>query len=336
MSEIRSGIAEVDFAACDRLADVIRCLDVPRDEEKPHPSEPGEDDLGNFYLLLVGICHQTQNLEGTVGGHWQRGWDYLQSKLLEQFERDPGLLTPARWKELSADDLAHLFAAPDTGNTLTGLHRRAELVRDLGQCMERRRWSTLKDLYRVAKQRIETGSPNLLDLLAEFQAYSDPVRKKSLFLLGLMRNSAGWRYADEESLGPPVDYHESRGHLRLGTVRIRSAGLEAKIRARRTVKREEDVAIRSAVYRAILCMAQRPGLPNAMCLHYLFWNIFRTVCRRDSPHCTYYPPNGAVDARYRHLVLRPDGDSGCPFAQVCASARVEDRYLEQQFETDWY
>src|SRR6476620_4539757 len=49
----------------------------------------------------------------------------------------------------------------------------------------------------------------------------------------------------------------------------------------RRFEESEDVAIRRAVHDAIVVTSKSPGLPDAMTLHYTFWNLFRNVCTRE-------------------------------------------------------
>src|SRR5262249_55322919 len=151
-------------------------------------------------------------------------------------------------------------------------------------------------------QRIATGTPNMVSLLGTFRAYNDPVRKKAFFLLGLMRNSAGWVYADGDHLGAPVDYHEVRGHLRLGTVLVIYVRLPEKLLKRIPVEEVEDVALRAHVAEAIHSIGELAGMRDGMRLHYLFWNLFRSVCLREHPFCRTPPPDSALPARYIHLI----------------------------------
>lgn len=211
-----------------------------------------------------------------------RGWDYLQRKLIEQLAERPELLDPGEWATWSQERLEQIYDDSQAGRTLSDPGRRAELIRDLGIVMNQNSWMHLSDLYDLAECRVATGSPHILGLLQQFEAYRDPVRKKSLFLLGLMRNSEGWKYADEAEIGPPVDYHEVRGHLRIGTVKVKSLVLREKIQSQQGVTEQEDVAIRSAVYAAIAHVARMLDRQKVdpMVLHYLFWNVFRTVCHR--------------------------------------------------------
>jgi len=295
-------LIEVDFDKCQRLARILASAAIPADREDLPVHGPEGAEVGNYYLLLVAICHQTQTLEGFVDDRHCRGWDYLSQKLSQAARQDREALNPNRWLSVSGESLRILFEDERHGQTLSDPEGRAELIRDLGAVMQRQGWKRLDDLYELARRRIATGSPTLLELLANFQAYSDPVRKKSLFLLGLMANTGQWSYVDEEELGPPVDYHEVRGHLRVGTVIIRDPALRNKLLRGEAVSETEDVAIRQAVYDAIVYLSRLPDMPAPMARHYLFWNVFRSVCRRENPYCRAGPPDCGLPERYRHLL----------------------------------
>jgi hypothetical protein len=331
-------LVRVDAAACQRLAALLASQHIPRDEEDSVLTGFDRNEVGNFYLLLVAICHQTSPrgrlpLEGTVAGKRKRGWDYLSAKLEEAARSNRGLLDPARWATLSVEDFLALFRDQEFGDRLFDPERRVALVQDLGRVIleDGRRW--FEDLYQACGGRAATGDPNLFGLLSRFAAYSDPVRKKSSFLLALMRNSGHWRYVDDDKVGPPVDYHEVRGHLRIGTVVVTSLDLRRKLLNGLPVTAEEDIALRGAVYDAILLMSELTGLRNPSQLHYLFWNVFRTHCLRESPLC--FQPAPTLPERYQPLAGQ-GGERHCPFAAVCMSASKTQRYYEHVFETDYY
>ena len=333
-------VVRVNQQACQRVASFLAGKEIPPDQEES--SLPGipRDLIGNFFLALVAICHQTSPrgrlpLEGTSGGIRSRGWDYLFGRLEEASRRDPTLLSPERWCQLSSGDLVQLFRDPELGDRLTDPHLRADLLRDLGSKMKSQGWSLADQLYHHCGGRIAVGQPNLLQVLSQFRAYNDPVHKKSYFFLALMRNSRLWHYVDDEALGPPVDYHEVRGHLRLGTVVIADHELLKKVRTNRMVTEEDDVAIRRAVHDAIMYISDRSGLRNPSQLHYLFWNLFRSICTREAPQCFTLRPGFALPNRYMHLVK--DGENMlCPFASLCPSAGEPDPICEHVFETDYY
>jgi len=205
----------------------------------------------------------------------------------------------------------------------------------MGEKMLSSGWTLADEIYRECEGRIAAGRPNLLDVLGRFRAYSDPVKKKSLYFLAVMRNTGRWQYTDDENLGPPVDYHEVRGHLRIGTVRIHDASLRRKVERRNPVTAQEDIALRQAVYDAIILVSERSGLRNPSQLHYLFWNVFRSVCSRESPQCFEVRPDCGLPLRYSHL-LSGKRNSECPFAPVCRSAGVPDPIAEHVFKTEYY
>lgn len=334
---------EIDMEACQRLAALLKTKDIPADKEDVNLQGFSGEQIGNFFFLLVAICHQTSPrgkppLEGKVNGVYKRGWDYLSAKLEAACHAHPELLTPSHWAGISETDISALFRDPEFGDRLTESDDRAALVRDLGSIMLRNNWKWIEESYRLCEARVATGQPNLIASLSQFKAYRDPVKKKSYFFLSLMRNAGSWRYADEELLGPPVDYHEVRGHLRLGTVVINDESLRQKLFGGSPVTEGEDIAIRQAVHDAIMRISELTELRNPSQLHYLFWNIFRSCCSRESPHCDGCSPDCPLPERYVHLAMHPDGRRSCPFSEMCAGtcASTHQRYYEHVIDTDYY
>ncbi len=341
MSVTEKAVAKVDVAACEQLAALLRRQSIPPDREESQLPGFNRNETGNFYLLLVAICHQTsprgkKPLEGFVAGRLLRGWDFLSAKLELAAQHDRSLLSPSRWTTARTADVRELFHDDRLGDRLIDPGGRSALIRDLGCVMLRHGWLWIEDMYRSAKGRVAVGDPNLASLLSEFRAYDDPVRKKSFFFLSLMRNSGLWQYADPENLGPPVDYHEVRGHLRIGTVIINDAALRTKLFESQPVTASEDVVIRQAVLDAIMLLSELTDLRNPSQLHYLFWNVFRSCCTRESPHCAACPTACPLPGRYVPLAIRADATRRCPFSSVCASAQVLHRIHEHVFETDYY
>jgi hypothetical protein len=231
--------------------------------------------------------------------------------------------------ELSADTLRSLLHCGDQW-TDDDLQHRALLVRDCGEKLMSLGATSCSELYVRCQGRIASGNPNLLDTLSNFQAFNDPVRKKALFLLGLNQTTCQWVYTDPDMLDPPVDYHETRGHLRIGTVQIVDTSLAGKVARREEVGEAGDVAIRTAVTEAIRMISARSGF-TPMQLHYAFWNLFRSICLRGTPRCRGEIADLVV-AEYRHLV---EGDACC-FRPCCLMADASRALDEHKFDTDWY
>ena len=181
---------KVDGELCARLADLLRSRTIPLDAEERKPDVPA-DLVGNFFLALVAICHQTsprkgRPLQGLIEGRIRRGWDYLMPRFEAAARAAPEILEPADWCEITARQLGEIFRDDKYGDTLTDHEGRAALLRDLGAHMLAWGWRRVDALYHHCEGRVAAGEPNLLDMLSRLHAYRDPLRKKSLFFLSLM------------------------------------------------------------------------------------------------------------------------------------------------------
>jgi hypothetical protein len=275
-------------------------------------------------------------LEGTIDGHRLLGWDFLTAKFEATVRSDYQFLNPCRWSSVTSADISEMFRDPIFGDRLSDPFGRSALIRDLGNVMSRQGWSTPQDVFQLCRGRVATGNPNLLEELSRFRAYDDPVRKKSIFFLSLMKNSNTWTYSDDELLGAPVDYHEMRGHLRIGTVVVRDKLLLDKLSRGQAVTAAEDLALRGAVYDAIILLSELTGLRNPSQLHYLFWNVYRACCKRDETHCHDCPTSCTLPERYVPLAIHAHGPRRCPFSDICASVNQPHKLCEHVFETDYY
>ncbi len=332
----------VDETRCQRVADILRRIEIPASEEDEPLGGLTSEDLPNFYLAVVAICHQTSPIGGMqlrgrlASGTELFGWDYLRSRWAEQVADDPTLNTPERWERLSGEDVDHLFADRSGKQTLNDPVGRALLLRDIGEHFRRTGLTQASDLLRLGESKLESESPSgMYSLLSAMRAYRDPVRKKSSFFLELMRNQCGWKYVDLKNLGAPVDYHEVRGHLRLGTVTVEDRMLLDAIQRKAEVTPEQDIAIRMAVYKAIQRISQALPKSDPATLHYLFWNLFRRCCARVNQHCDSCGSLCGLPVRYRNA-FAPIRSDGCVFRQVCANAGAGDQIVEHMHSTDYY
>ena len=332
--------ATVDIEACHEISALLKGQSIPEDQEDISVSGLTLSEIGNFYLLLVAICHQTSPqglppLEGQVAGHRLRGWDYLSARFKEGTIANRELLEPNCWSQMSETDVRLLFRDSAFGDRLTDCHGRALLINDLGDMMLSNSWNSADDLFKLTSGYID-GDLGLSALLGRFRAYSDPVRKKSLFFLSLMQNTGVWQYADPNKLGPPVDYHEIRGHLRIGTVRVLDPDLARRLIEGEQVSVEEDIILRQSVYDAIMLISESSGIRNPSQMHYLFWNVFRSCCTRAKPHCSSCPPTCALPERYVPMTFIGSNTRRCPFSAVCSSSSREPKFLEPFVRTDYY
>jgi hypothetical protein len=158
--------------------------------------------------------------------------------------------------------------------------------------------------------------------------------KKSMFFLSLATKECGWKLADPESLLSPVDYHELRGHLRIGTVKINDADLWLKIQRGLVLSEAEDVTIRQKVQEVNDRLAHLTG-NSASVIHYLCWNIFRNCCPRESKdtHCSACGSNCMLPRQYKEM----QGYQGrCVFSAACASAGKPEKVIDPPYAGDFY
>ena len=172
-----------------------------------------------------------------------------------------------------------------------------------------------------------------LEFLKQFEAYGDPVRKKSLFFVSIAASECQWSIADPENLLSPVDYHEIRGHLRIGTVRIVNPDLLSKLLQGLVYTEHEDTQLRMAIQEVDNSIARHCCTSNSV-LHYLFWNVFRNCCPRDSAstHCARCR-NCHLPSQYRTL---PIYRGSCIFQSICASVGESDKFVEPPYAGHFY
>jgi hypothetical protein len=324
----------VNEAKCRDLAGLLKSVHLP-DEKEEYDIATYLDarEASNFYMLVVSICHQTQSLEGTASGkHW-RGWDYLTQRLLQYVSCDRSVLEPTEWISMPEVRLREVYSCKDYGSTLSDVSGRAELVRDMGKRLIEGNIDSLLDLYHLSDRTI-LGEEGLVTALAKLDAYRDPVRKKTYFLLGLTQASLGWSFRDEHNLGAPVDYHEIRGHLRLGTVTIDERAILERL-SQNTITQQDDALIRSAVFDAMNSICAHLDGVTPMQLHYLLWNYFRSVCTRTKPNCSVFLNENRLPERYKDSLGMYDRCE-CKFSSVCESRLREDKPNEYSLITNYY
>ena len=141
-------------------------------------------------LFLCAVDHRTgYREEHLVAGEGPYGGSaLLWAVALDAASRDPGALTAARLRDAGADRVAEMFRIE--GETVADPERRAALWRDLAAGLERRHGGGARALLEAAGARLG-GDGGLLALLAPYEAYSDPLAKKS-FLFAKISERRGW------------------------------------------------------------------------------------------------------------------------------------------------
>jgi hypothetical protein len=143
------------------------------------------------------------------------GSELMWTVALRAAAREPGLLTAARLQNASARDVARWFQIGD--ETVADPQRRAELWRNLAAGIARDYGGSAARLLAACGDSLG-GPAGLLSLLAVYDAYADPLAKKS-FLFAKIAERRGWlEVGDPESWEVAADNVLMRLALRSGLV----------------------------------------------------------------------------------------------------------------------
>jgi hypothetical protein len=168
-------------------------------------------------LFLCAIDHRTgYRSEHLIEGEGPFGGSVLLWELACREERrHPGTLSTRGLVSIDEQGVAELFRIG--GETVAGADQRARLWRDLAEGVERDYAGAATELIRASRERL-AGKGGLLERLARFEAYSDPLQKKSL-LFAKIAERRGWlEVADPESWQVCADNVLMRLALRSGLV----------------------------------------------------------------------------------------------------------------------
>ncbi len=331
----------IDYKSCDKLVDFLKKHPVPEDNEEPIKISLPDDVTKNLYFALVAICHQTTPmngpaLQGTVDGTFWRGWDYLRAVLLKATAKDNSIVYPTALSKMISTTLFDLIKGDDGKGKISNLNERVRLLNDMGSKMLQNGVSSVQQLFEQSGGYLDQHGEKkgLYQLLSEFEAYSDPVKKKSSYFFTLMKRQGFWNYADQENLLPVVDYHEIRINMRLGTVKINDEELRSKLATKQEVTWQDDIDIRSGVQQAMVYIANEAGIGHGK-LHYFLWNLSRNCCNRDAPHCSSHGGKCALPQRYVQIG-QEIGSTSCLFSPFCESAGKEGKLFDHVVKTHYY
>jgi hypothetical protein len=321
---------------CNRVAQIIRPLRI-RQSFLNRPflrmEVPREIKL-RAYLMAVAICHQTANLIDRKRNLY--GWDFIEEVFIRLAREGSPLLDPDHAFFLNENTvgahLAEAFTLADQPGycALDRLEERARLATDLLDGIASKFGNSVENLLNDSAG--PGGLKTVYDRLGQFTAYSDPLRKKSSFLIKLALD-AGLITLDPDSRFVPVmDYHMMRVLLRMGCVEVTDSKLRDDLLQRRPLP--DDLPVRSKCIDAMLLISGTSGHPIEGTNDF-FWSLGRSCCH-TRPLCVWKscekkPCTFAV-------IVELDDHSACLFAEVCRAARQEDyRNLWQPMvETHYY
>ena len=200
--------SEAYARAADRIRELHSGYTPPGFDHVPDPDAA---------LFLCAVDHRTGYTHAhEVDGRGPfAGSELMWELALRRSRERPRFLTAARLRRIGPDEVAALFEID--GETVEDPHRRAALWRDLGVLLEGRYHGSARDLVDACESTLG-GEGGLIERLSGFQAYSDPLAKKS-FLFAKICERRGWlEVADPESWEVSADNVLMRLALRSGLV----------------------------------------------------------------------------------------------------------------------
>jgi hypothetical protein len=174
---------------------------------------PGPDAV----LFLCAIDHRTGYRDPhLVGGEGPlEGSDLLWALGCAAERRDPRLLSAASLGAIEADHVEEIFRVDS--ETVAGAGERARLWRDLAAGLAERYDGSAEAMLDAAGSRLG-GPKGLIARLGEFEAYADPLAKKSFLFAKIVARRGWFTVTDPESWQVCADNVLMRLALRSGIV----------------------------------------------------------------------------------------------------------------------
>lgn len=315
--------AEVNVQQCKVIGQMLRNLVIrPSAYEREYITFKAAPEIKLMaYLFSVAICHQTHTL---INKRLNLvGFNYLEKVFVDLAKAHSELLDPAYVGRLSKQTLSSrlglLFS--DTGDacdsTLDRLTERSELLIEMSQKLGERHSGHISTLL-TTSQGYLSGDQGIYRLLSDFEAYSDPFRKKSTLFVTLAQSAGLLAIQDINHLVPIMDYHIQRVLLRFGCVEIIDLKLKEALINQEQVDSDEE--IRVASIEAVKELALHSGHP-AMNIHDFLWPLGRSCCK-EKPLCK----SGTCDKKpcTFDLFVELPSHKKCHFEGVCKGSLNEE------------
>lgn len=291
------------------------------------------DDLrASMFYYAVGICHQTYHLANP--GKNLYGWDYLEFGFLEIAKQRPELLNSQYLSKLRPETLAPQISpyfSPDgqiNNCSLDRLEERCRLWVDLARFLEEKNSSFLDFLIAG-----NGDADYFYHQLKETEAYSDPLLKKTSFLMKLLEDRNLINFNDQDKLIPIMDYHMQRVLLRTGAIEVNDPELKSALQNKKAV--ESDLELRAVCIESMKIIAQSSGY-SILKMNDIFYTMGRSCCH-ENPVCA--PPYTCDKSPCSlSLAVEIPQKHSCIFENICAGAQSEDyrSFWQPQIVTHFY
>jgi len=237
------------------------------------------------FLLASSICHATKGgLSGTIKGKNVKGWDYLLGVFCcasenNNFEFEPFYLRTMDAKLLNS--ILYDYASNPVVE-LDDLDRRTEIIRSVCNDLIDQYEGKVLNLLNLCNHKVG-GDTGAYFRLSQFNAFKDPLRKKSTAFLMTVHFSKIWEIVDQCNVEPMIDYHRMRSFLRTGCLKVNHQELANELINRIPVNEEVENEIRN--YSSIICKTIVDKFNLSMFEFDLFFWAHSRSCCRNFPLC---------------------------------------------------
>ncbi|MEM2924690.1 MAG: queuosine salvage family protein [Methanocellales archaeon] len=323
---------EVDREQCFNLARAIKDLKFKVDEFTDpllYPAQSASlEEVASFFFFIVAIDHRTSSkFEGIIEGRKLHGSELLYALAKRRMD----FFSAQRMQSISEEEVATWLSIEKS--TIPDPAVRAMLLRDCGAKLLKHYSGSVLELIKAADGYLIRGDgKGLLQLLAQFKAYSDPLSKKSFLLIKFLERRKLFEVRDIENLHIPVDNVLVRIALRTGIIEVVDGELEAKLKNYLPANAIDDQEIRSTTQKAYDIVSKESGIRVTL-LDDVLWTMGRACCSRESPVCF----NCRFESCRASQLLGIECSHSCIFTTACKGAQEPSyrAYYEPNYKT-WY
>lgn len=324
---------------CQKIAEKIRGTNFRTMKTLDFETPLERENAVRLLFFFMAICHDTRGLNGKIEGKFYHGSDYLYQCLRCQWRKNPDLFSPENMAQISVNEFLS-WLSPDKGLKNCRIRRpeeRVRLLRDCGIKLLEHFDGKVTLLLELSNGHMKRPNrKGLTDLLSIFEAYADPLAKKTMVLTKLLNEEGLFAVRDPENVLMPIDYHVMRVALRSGMLDINEGKLRQRLRLRRFVSRKDVLAIREACLKAYQTVAKLSDI-SVFDIDTLLWEIGRNCC-----HPSHEPYCGERTCKIQHCTLLETVEYTCQgrciLDQACTASDDSDyiRFFEPKEITYYY
>lgn len=295
-----------------------------------------EEQKLSMLFNAVAICHQTRNLYSP--GHNLYGWDYIEKAFTSLAEISSPLLIPDFVVNLNPEELQYklLCIFSDTGeagnSSLDTIEERAELYTSINKMIISEFQGHFSEMLRSTGELLLNNGKGFYEVLSGCEAFSDPQRKKSSFLLKLLIDAGLYSIQDKQNYIPIVDYHMQRVLLRLGCVEVNDPEYDFKLK--NSIPVESDMPVRLACIDSFNTISEISGL-EVWVMNDIFWPLGRSCCN-EITLCT--DKKCSKNPCTFDLMIETNLHDQCIFEKICQGylSGMPKDYNEPNVKTHYY